>query len=178
MSHADATAVLREVARGHDNEDVQREAIKGLADWAPDKATVDLLESVVRTGSPGVRREALEALGGIDDGYARERLSVLLREHDDPEIRMEAVEALVESVTSEQAVAHLKQVVSTDPSRDVQEEALESLVELPGGVGVDAVLEIARAHPNAALRRKALELLLESDDPRARAVFERALATP
>ena len=69
----------------------------------------------------------------------------------------------------------LVRAATSDVSSDVQEEAVESLAELPDGAGVSALIRIARDHPNRDLRVKALEALGESDDPRARAAIDRML---
>jgi len=44
----------------------------------------------------------------------------------------------------------------------VQSEALRRLMALPGGIGIPAVAEAARAHPNPELRADARERLAEN----------------
>jgi hypothetical protein len=51
-------------------------------------------------------------------------------------------------------------------------------MELPGGAGIPAVIAAARGHQSRELRIEALKALAESDDARARSMFERALGTP
>ena len=63
----------------------------------------------------------------------------------------------------------------TDPSDEVRREVLDMLAELPDGAGVPDLIRIARSHPDAEIRREALRLLVESSDPRAQALFDRAL---
>ena len=72
----------------------------------------------------------------------------------------------------------LKGIALKDAAARVRDEALETLSELPDGAGVPALIELARSHPDAATRKQALEALLESEHPRAREVFERALKPP
>jgi hypothetical protein len=69
-------------------------------------------------------------------------------------------------------------VAVSDTSTHVRDEAFETLAELPDGAGINALVELAREHPVPAARKQALEALLESDHPAARAVFERALQKP
>ncbi len=62
-----------------------------------------------------------------------------------------------------------------EKSEQVRSEALETLADLRDGAGIAVLIDLAREHPSAATRREALERLLESDHPEARAFFERAL---
>jgi hypothetical protein len=57
----------------------------------------------------------------------------------------------------------------------VQSEALETLTGLRGGAGVGALIELAREHPDPEVRKDALQQLLDSDHPEAKALFDRAL---
>jgi HEAT repeat protein len=69
-------------------------------------------------------------------------------------------------------------VLRNDASLDVQFEAIETLLELPDGAGIPAVIAAAREHKNPEIRREALKELAESDDPRVRALFDRVLRSP
>src|SRR5207244_5295887 len=51
--------------------------------------------------------------------------------------------------------------LANDRSPAVQSEALRRLMALPGGIGIPAVTEAARAHPNPELRADARERLRE-----------------
>jgi HEAT repeat protein len=90
-------------------------------------------------------------------------------------MRIEAVKTLGETGTSADLVALLRNLALSDRSEDVQREAIEALGELPDGAGIDTLVAIARDHPTADLRQEALQTLLESDHPKAREVFNRAL---
>jgi HEAT repeat protein len=62
----------------------------------------------------------------------------------------------------------LAQIVAEESHLDVQEQALESLAALPGGEGVPLLIKLARTHPDAEVRERAVDALGESEDPRAR----------
>jgi len=66
-------------------------------------------------------------------------------------------------------------IVRGDAAERVREEAIETLADLPDGQGIAALVEIARAHDDPQVRKLALESLLDSDHPKARDVFRRAL---
>jgi HEAT repeat protein len=78
-------------------------------------------------------------------------------------------------VSAGETAAFLKRIALADKSTDVQMEAIETLLELPDGAGIAALVDLARDHPVPDVRKEALQRLLESDHPSARAVFERAL---
>ena len=93
-------------------------------------------------------------------------------------MRREAIEALSELIPPDSGSVFLESVVQGDNAADLQIAALEALAEMKGAASLDVILEAARAHPNRQVRRKAIELLGESDDPRARAMLERILTRP
>ena len=76
-------------------------------------------------------------------------------------MRAKAVEVLGEHGTGETA-QFLKSLALTEKSQRVRDEAIESLGTLQDGDGVDALVDIARDHPDRAARRRAVEALLET----------------
>ncbi|HYK82077.1 MAG TPA: HEAT repeat domain-containing protein [Gemmatimonadales bacterium] len=69
-------------------------------------------------------------------------------------------------------------VDDTTADRAVKEQAVFALSQRPRAEGIPALLRIARTHPEAAVRRRALFWLGQSDDPRALALFEELLTQP
>jgi hypothetical protein len=65
-----------------------------------------------------------------------------------------------------------------DLDHDVKEQAVFALSQQPADAGVPALIRIARTHPDAGVRRKAIFWLGQSDDPRALALFEELLTKP
>jgi HEAT repeat protein len=57
----------------------------------------------------------------------------------------------------------------------VRFQALELLAELDAGRGVPALIDVLRSSDDRALRRRAIALLGEIDDPRAQAELRRLL---
>lgn len=66
-------------------------------------------------------------------------------------------------------------VEGSEADVDVQEQAVFALSQLRDGGGVDALLEIARSHRNARVRKTAMFWLAQSNDPRAVTLFEELL---
>jgi hypothetical protein len=58
---------------------------------------------------------------------------------------------------------------------DMQEQAVFALSQIRDGQGVSRLMEIARSHRNAKVRKTAMFWLAQSDDPRAVALFEEIL---
>jgi HEAT repeat protein len=171
--------VLSQIIEQDRDVDVQREAVGTLAEHE-DRRIVELLTQIAeRHRESAVQREATESLGHaapVQD--ARAALERLVRTHPRSDVRREAIEALSELIPPDSGSVFLQSVVQGDNDGDLQMAALEALAEMKGAASLDVILETARAHPNRQVRRKAIELLGESDDPRARAMLERILTRP
>jgi HEAT repeat protein len=132
IEHPEGFGTLRELARSHANADVRREAVEALADRASgdsdprERAEIPELLSTVATGDPeiGVRVEAVQTLGEIDDPKAIDRLQTLAETHPDDRVRAEAVETLGDTSSPAGSVSVLKRIALGDRSRDVQNEAI------------------------------------------------------
>ena len=120
--------------------------------------------------------EAIETLGEVVGTAAVAELRKLAGTHPDERARLEAVESLGESdAPAKETADFLKRLALAEKSTDVQNEIIETLVDLRGGAGIGALIELAREHPAQDTRKEALQRLIESDHPEARALFERAL---
>ena len=179
IKHAGALPALVEVARTHPRPDVRREAIETIRAAMPaDEAAAFLAKVAREDGNVDVQREAVETLGELEGGRGIGEVAKIALTHPVVDVRREAIETLAEHAPHATAVDVLSRIVSGDSDEDVRRQALEGLAELSEGAGIPALLDVARSHPNRDLRAEALKHLVESEDPRARAVFERALAKP
>jgi HEAT repeat protein len=178
---------LMQLARSHASVDIRREAVEALAQRASDQhegrassdrtAVVELLSTMAKSDRDAdVQVEAVETLGEIHDSSSVAQLRELARTHADERVRVEAVESLGESgVSAVETAAFLKGLALADASSDVRAEVFETLAALPDGAGISALVDLAREHPVPDARKDALDHLLDSDHPAARAIFERAL---
>ncbi len=189
LPHAAGLATLLELVQSHPRPAARREAVEALGQLASDDgkdlATIDrqkildLLSTLAKTDRDAdVQVEAAETLGDISGREAIERLEDLAKTHPDERIRAEAVESLGDTGATSALATMLKGIALSDKSAHVQDEAIETLEGLADGAGITALIELAREHPDERARKQALEALLDSDHPRAREVFQRALQKP
>ena len=67
-------------------------------------------------------------------------------------------------------------VIEKDPEIAVKKKAVFALTQIPKGEGVPTLIDVARNHRNAAVRKQAVVWLGKSADPRALKFFEEVLA--
>jgi HEAT repeat protein len=181
----EAVATLHEIARSNASTDVRREAVEALADRAAagdvqesaERATILELLSTIATANSDieVQIQAIESLGEISHPDASARLRELAQNHSEERIRAEAVETLGESSSAASLAGFLKNIALGDRSTQVQDKAIETLGDLPDGAGISALVDLARDHPAANMRKEALETLMDSDQPKAKEFVERLL---
>src|SRR6266566_1532811 len=159
-----AVALVIAFARHHPVAEVRREAVKQLGEFnASDGTTTALLEQTALEGSDvDFQREAVEALASQGSPQALEAVARLAHVHSSADVRREAIERYAKVAAPESARLLLTDRLANDRSPAVQSEALRRLMALPGGIGIPAVTEAARAHPNPELRADARERLEEN----------------
>jgi len=160
-----AFALLVDLARHHPAWRVRREAVARLGEQdGLDSAQAVLEELALNGPDDDLQKEAVETLSRIPDTRARHRLARLARAHPSDEVRREAVEEYAEAAAPETALVLLTDRLANDQSPEVQAKALHRLAQLPDGIGIPALIECARTHPNRELRGEARRLLSHHDD--------------
>src|SRR5439155_1536100 len=163
--HPDAAAVrgLAHAARQDPAARVREQAVKGLRINPFATATDSLLAQTASEGSDvDFQREVVEALASQRDPQALEAVARIAHAHSSADVRREAIERYAKVAAPESARLLLTDRLANDRSPAVQSEALRRLMALPGGIGIPAVTEAARAHPNPELRADARERLEEN----------------
>ena len=74
----------------------------------------------------------------------------------------------------DKAVGTITQALE-DPETEVRKQAVFALSQLPKDEGVPKLIEVARTHRDAAVRKQAMFWLGQSRDPRALTFFEQTL---
>ena len=158
-----ALALVIAFARHHPIAEVRREARKQLGEFTSDSTTAALLEQTALAGTDvDFQREAVEALASQGGSEALDAVARLARVHSSADVRREAIARYAKVAAPESARQLLTDRLANDRSPAVQAEALRRLMALPGGIGIPAVAEAARAHPNPELRADARERLKEN----------------
>jgi HEAT repeat protein/beta-lactamase regulating signal transducer with metallopeptidase domain len=171
-----AASAVRDVARSHPRTEVRQEAVETLGETMDPAQAIEALRAIVRDDpDEDVRLEAVETLGELEDLRALPFLVELARTHRSEEVRQEALEAYAYAAVPDSAAALLQEIAGSDPSESVRHDALERLGELDDGAGIPALIAIARSTDDREVRAKVLEILAESDDPRAVALIKQML---
>ena len=158
--------ILTDILNGDDATDVRESAAFWLGQQ-DDEAALDVLRRAARNDrSHDVREQAVFGISQTESTEATETLIDLARTgpHD---IREDAIFWLGQ-VASDRAAEALGEVVNDDDGdTEVQKQAVFSISQLPPDQGVPMLIEIARTHPKAKVRKDAIFWLGQTDDPRA-----------
>ena len=97
------------------------------------------------------------------------------RSSDATDVRRQAIRLLGERV-SKRSFDFLSQTAqSTDGNAEVQVQAVRAISQRRSEESVPILIKIARTHPNQQVRRRAINVLGESGDPRALEFFREVL---
>ncbi len=164
----EAFEVLKGILQKGGSRRVQNEALEAISDGFPQRAESVLYDVAMNNPEESLQREAVEAIGDLKYEVAAPSLKHILSEHKSPRVRSEAVERLADLASPKMMIPVLENVAANDPSRTVRAQALESLVEDLGELGVEAAVRIARTHENLDVRKQAINALGDSDNRTAR----------
>jgi hypothetical protein len=135
--------------------------------------SVDWLALLAADGSRRVANTATMAIALHADARATERLIALARDGKTSAVRGTAL-FWVAQRAGDKATGTLTQALE-DPETEVRKKAVFALSQLPKDEGVPRLIDVARNHRDAAVRRQAMFWLGQSRDPRALAFFEQVL---
>lgn len=171
-----ATEAVNKVLWREGDVELQKAALDALESLEDDTQVARLSKVSEEHPRKEVRKAAIEKLGGMErDRAAMQQLDRLARRSGDESIREAALEAYVNDAPAADAIALMRAVINASGESELPSKALDMLGDLDNGEGIPAIIEVARSHPNRELRRRAVDLLGESDDPRAHAELSRLL---
>jgi HEAT repeat protein len=150
--------------------------VEALAEL-PAAQAVPLLERIASSHPRlSVQEEAMETLAEVDPEQADRVLEALLRDPDVPaELRMEALSSLAERRRSPRALELVQQAAMTDPSTEVQREAVAALTEFPAEDAAPRLERIIWEHPHSEARVEAVENTSELPAELAAPILDRVL---
>jgi HEAT repeat protein len=135
--------------------------------------SVDWLATLAADDSRRVANTATMAIALHADPRATERLIALARDGKTSAVRGTAL-FWVAQRAGDKAAGTITQALE-DPETNVRKKAVFALSQLPTDEGVPKLIDVARNHRDAAVRRQAMFWLGQSRDPRALAFFEQVL---
>jgi len=134
-------------------------------DWLSTLATGD--------SSRRLANNATMAIALHGDQQATDRLIALARTAKSSDVRGTALFWIAQRA-GDKAVGTITQALE-DPETEVRKKAVFALSQLPKDEGVPKLIEVARTHRDAAVRKQAMFWLGQSRDPRALTFFEQIL---
>jgi HEAT repeat protein len=144
---------------------LRMDALEALAEM-PNNRGLDIVIDVARRDpNSDVRRKAVEAIGELEPtSRAFQLLEQIVQSDPDESVRSEAVETIAE-VHDPRSVQILTDIADHNSSERIQIEAVESLGEtVDPGSALPVLKRIARSHPSAYARKKALEAIIGFED--------------
>ena len=173
-----AYAKLVEVARNPAGDsDLRRHAVRRLGDREGEASVDELFRIFEAERDPEVRAEVLRALGHHDSPRARARIGEIARARGgDRDLRRTAVRILVEDEEHEPAgVELLVSLYDSETDAELKGDILRALADTKSKAALRKLLDVARRDPDVELRKQAVLLLGESDDPEAAKFLEELL---
>jgi HEAT repeat protein len=145
----------------------------------PAPAAAAYLLHLVRTGSGNAAKDAVFAATLADTANVWPDLLAVAKDATRPRAVRRAAVFWVGQEAAAEVASELEEIVDDDAGDlEVREHAVFALSQRRDDGSVDALLRIARTHPDARIRKKALFWLGQSDDPRALELFEEILTKP
>jgi HEAT repeat protein len=146
---------------------IRREAAEALGD-SPDREALPAMQTLYRAVTPReVKQELIEAIG--DSTFEATAISFMMDiAENEPlrELRHEAIEQLSD-MPAERAVPALVQLYDKARDEETKEEILEGLGDANVEPAWRKLAAVAQREPSLKLRKLAIELLGESEDPDA-----------
>jgi HEAT repeat protein len=135
--------------------------------------SIDWLTTLATDGSRRLANTATMAIALHADPRATEQLIALARNGKTGDVRGTAL-FWVAQRAGDKAAGTITQALE-DPETEVRKKAVFALAQLPKDEGVPKLIDVARNHRDAAVRRQAMFWLGQSRDPRALEFFEQVL---
>jgi hypothetical protein len=174
---AAADAALDRLSAPDQSEETRRQAAFWLGNARGRHGYESLLRILKDDPSDRVREHAVFALTESKEPGAIP--AVVRVAHDDKSVRVrsQALFWLAQRAGKQISEEAIRRAIEQDPDTEVKKKAVFALTQMRNGDGVPLLIEIARTHQNAAVKKQAMFWLGQSKDPRALKFFEDVLAT-
>jgi HEAT repeat protein len=166
MDDPRAQAKLSEIARTADDPEVRQQAIHWIGQRG--ESALDDLAKLYQTDRDNeVKSQILHAYSQIDSPRSLDRLFEVARSGENDELRQQAIHWLGQKA-GERVLAGLRDIAnSSDADTDVQVQVVHAISQRPEAEAVPLLIQLARTHRSAEVRRMAVHRLSQTHDPRA-----------
>lgn len=173
-------AKLVELARGAAGDaELRQTAVRVLGDQPGEAAVDELFKIYEAERDREVKETVLHALGNHESPRAYARLAEIARARGgDLELRRAAIRILADHDRGGDAVGLLSGLYDAETDAEVKSDILRSLANTKQAGALRKLLDVARRDPDIELRKRAISLLGESDDPEAARFLEELLKKP
>jgi hypothetical protein len=155
--------------------EVRKRAAMWLGNSRGVQATATLKRMLASDPNSDVRDRAIQALSRTKDPAGIPLVIEAARSDKDPHIRGQALFWLAQRAQSQISREAIENALANDPDAAVRERAVQALLQLPNGAGIPRLIEVAKTHRDANVRKKAMFWLGQSKDPRAVDFFAQIL---
>jgi len=167
--------LLRRIALEDREMDVRRSAVFWLGTIPDPRAPAGLKEIYRLDRDPEIKERVVFALSLRPEKEAVLELIRIARKDADDSVRRNAVFWLGQKASAE-SVRALKDIIeSPGEERQLKEQAVFAVSQLPPERAVPMLIDIARTHRSSSVRKKALFWLGQTGDPAALKLFEEIL---
>lgn len=147
--------------------EVRIEAIEAIAESREAGAMAALAKLYEQVADREVKREIISAFeDSQEQSAAADLLANIARTDPDADMRNEAISTLGE-IEHDRALELLAELYGAEQNEEMKGEILSAFIESGKKAGVRKVIEVARSDASMRMRKKAIELLGDSDDPEA-----------
>ena len=159
---------LKKIAVTSKDAGMREDAVFWLGQRAKSEDIIQFLETVIlREYVAKIREAALLALSQAPEGRGVKALMKIGGSAKETDTRESAIFWLGQQAKSEEVIEFLEKVVREDSDSEVRKNALTAIVHARGNLGVPALINLAKTHPDQTIRRDAIFWLGQSKDPRA-----------
>ncbi len=171
LSHAPegrGVEALKKIAQTCKDTDTRREAVFWLGQRAGSDDVIQFLENVALNDTDvEICRRAMLALSHARDNRGMKSLMKIGGTAKNAETRKDAIFWVGQKAKSEDVIQFLEKVIREDSNPEVRKNAMTALVHAHRNLGVPALINLAKSHPDSEIRREAIFWLGQSKDPRA-----------
>lgn len=139
------------------------------------RGTATLKRMLAGDPNSDVRDRAVQALSRTKDPAGIPLVVEAARTDKDPHIRGQALFWLAQRAASQISREAIDNAIANDPDSAVRERAVQALSQMPNGEGIPRLIDLAKTHRDANVRKKAMFWLGQSKDPRAVDFFAQIL---